>query len=278
MWKLVSRTLDLRTQSCVMGIVNVTPDSFSDGGRFLSVDRAVDHALRLLAEGASIIDIGGESTRPGAAPVSEAEELQRVLPVVEQVLTQASGCLISIDTSKAAVAQAALERGAAVINDVTALGGDPAMAQVAARHGAGVVLMHMQGKPLTMQQAPHYDDPVREVRTFLEERFHHAVACGIDPACLALDAGIGFGKTVAHNLALLRGHDALRSADRPLVVGISRKAFLGKITGREAMADRLWPALALTALLRQKGVRVFRTHDVAPTVAALRAAEAMLAS
>ena len=260
-----------------MGIVNVTPDSFSDGGRFLSVERAVDHALQLLDGGAAIIDIGGESTRPGAMPVSPDEEMQRVLPVVERLIEQAPGCVLSIDTSKAEVAHAALEGGASIINDVTALSGDPDMPLVAARHRAGVVLMHMQGTPLTMQSAPFYHDPVAEVGAFLEERSRRAVDAGIDPASIALDAGIGFGKTVAHNLALLRSYTTLAAPARPMVVGISRKAFLGKIAGSASMEDRLWPALALTALLREKGARVFRTHDVEPTVAALRAVEALLA-
>ena len=278
LWKLANRTLNFAVQGCVMGIVNVTPDSFSDGGEYLGVEQAADRALEMLALGAGIIDIGGESTRPGAAPVTAAEEMRRVLPVIERITAQATDCVLSIDTSKAEVAQAALERGAAIINDVTALAGDPGMPGVAARYRVGVVLMHMQGTPLTMQNAPHYDDPVGEVRAFLGERFTLAVTAGIDSASIALDAGIGFGKTVAHNLTLLRCQEVLTVQDRPMVVGISRKAFLGKIAGSLSMEERLWPALALTALLREKGARVFRTHDVGPTLAALRAAEALLAS
>ncbi len=276
LWKLPSHSLDLSSHACVMGIVNVTPDSFSDGGKFLASGQAVEHALQMLAQGAAIIDIGGESTRPGAVPVEAAVETQRVLPVIERLMAQAPGCVISIDTSKAVVARAALERGASIINDVTALKGDSEMSRVAAEHGSGVVLMHMQGTPRTMQHAPHYDDPVTEVRSFLQARLGEAVAAGIDPACIALDPGIGFGKTVAHNLTLLRNLQEIPVKDSPMVIGISRKAFLGKITGTDSMAERLWPALALTALLRQKGARVFRTHDVAATVAALRAAETLL--
>ena len=276
LWKLPNQTLDLSSHACVMGIVNVTPDSFSDGGKFLDSDQAVEHALQMLAEGAAIIDIGGESTRPGAAPVEAAVEMQRVLPVIEKLMAQAPGCVISIDTSKTVVARAALERGASIINDVMALKGDSEMPQVAAEHGSGVVLMHMLGTPRTMQHAPRYDDPVAEVRSFLQARLSEAVAAGIAPDCIALDPGIGFGKTVTHNLALLGSLQEISVNDSPVVVGISRKAFLGKITGTDSMAERLWPALALTALLRQKGARVFRTHDVAATVAALRATEALL--
>ncbi len=277
LWKLAARTIDLTRDACVMGILNATPDSFSDGGHFLAADRAVEHALQMLGAGAGIIDIGGESTRPGAAPVNTEEEMQRVLPVVDRLLARAPDCVISIDTSKAAVAEAALQRGAAIINDVTALRGDPAMAETVARHRAGVILMHMQGTPATMQIAPRYADPVAEVTVFLRARFDAAGQAGIDPAAIALDTGIGFGKTREHNLALLRDQARIAIESRPMVVGISRKAFLGKIARSEIMEDRLAPALALTALLRQRGTRVFRTHDVGPTVAALRAADALLA-
>ena len=259
-----------------MGILNVTPDSFSDGGAFPEFGRATARALEMLNDGAGIIDIGGESTRPGAEPVPVDEELRRVLPVVEALRARAPDCLISIDTSKAAVAAAALERGAAIINDVTALRGDPAMAETVARAGAGVVLMHMQGAPPTMQQRPAYGDVVAEVRAFLTERLGAALVAGIPRECIALDPGIGFGKTAEHNLALLRELGTLGVDGRPLVLGVSRKALLAKFTGSSELAERLWPTVAMTALAREKGVVVLRVHDVRPNVAALRVAEALL--
>lgn len=276
LWKLPRHTLDLQEQACVMGILNVTPDSFSDGGQFLSTEAAVERALKMLADGAEIIDIGGESSRPGAKPVGEEEEMRRVLPVIEGLLTRAPEAIVSLDTTKASVAREGIKRGASVINDVTALLGDRAMAGVAAETGAGVVLMHMQGTPRTMQLAPRYDDPVAEVRDWLGGRLQAALHAGIELGSIALDVGIGFGKTSAHNLALLRSHHLFEIENRPMVVGISRKSFLGKMSDDPAMEARLWPALALSAMLRQKGARIFRTHDVAPTLAALRAAETLL--
>lgn len=274
-WKTARRTLDLTGRAAVMGILNVTPDSFSDGGRYLNPVVAVERALALIAEGAAIIDIGGESTRPGAARVAEQEEMARVFPVIEGLVRRAPDCLISVDTSKAAVAEGALARGAAIVNDVTALRGDPGMGEVVRATGAGVVLMHMQGDPRTMQIAPSYDDVCVEVREALAGALRAAEAAGIERECIALDPGIGFGKTVEHNLALLRALDTLAPEGRPLVLGVSRKAFLGKVSGAE---DRLPAALAITAYARQKGVRVFRVHDVQPNAAALRAVEALLAS
>jgi dihydropteroate synthase len=259
-----------------MGILNLTPDSFSDGGAFSDVSRATEHALQMLADGAGIIDIGGESTRPGAEPVPLEEELRRVLPVIGSLLARSQECLISIDTSKAQVARAALDLGAAIVNDVTALRGDPAMAGVVARARAGVVLMHMQGTPRTMQEQPIYGDVVAEVREFLAERLAGALADGIAPECVALDPGIGFGKTAAHNVRLLRELGTLTSGGRPLVLGVSRKAFLSRYTGTAGWPDRVWPTVALTALAREKGVRVLRVHDVRPNVAALRLAEELL--
>lgn len=272
LWNTARRTLDLRERAVVMGILNVTPDSFSDGGRYPNCRAAVDRAVGMLAEGAEIIDIGGESTRPGAAPVSPEEEMARVFPVIEALLARAPDCLVSVDTSKAAVAGGALERGAGIVNDVTALRGDPAMAAVVREARAGVVLMHMQGNPRTMQSAPQYQDVVSEVAAFLAQAMKDAENAGIRTDHIALDPGIGFGKTLAHNLALLRALDTL--SQRPLVLGVSRKAFLGKIAPGE---DRLSPTLAMTAFARQKGVRVLRVHDVAPNVAALRMSEALLA-
>ena len=276
LWQTARKTLDLSTHGVIMGILNVTPDSFSDGGAFPDIGRATEHALRMLDDGAGIIDIGGESTRPGAEPVPVEEEMRRVLPVVEALRARAPACLISIDTSKAAVAAAALERGAAIINDVTALRGDPAMAQTVAQAGAGVVLMHMQGTPQTMQHRPDYQDVVAEVRAFLAERLHAAVAAGIAPDRVALDPGIGFGKTAAHNLALLRELGLLSAEKRPVVLGVSRKGLLAQFAGSSELADRLWPTVAITALAREKGAVVLRVHDVRPNVAALHVAEALL--
>ena len=261
-----------------MGILNVTPDSFSDGGSYLDAGRAVDHALAMLDEGAAIIDVGGESTRPGAAPVPADEETRRVVPVLEAIIARRPECLLSVDTAKAAVARTALERGAAIINDVTALRGDPAMAAVVAEHGAGVVLMHMQGEPRTMQDHPAYVDVTCEVRAFFAARLQAAVAAGIPPERVAFDPGIGFGKTVAHNLTLLRELSSLAVGARPLVLGVSRKSFLAKASGAENVAERLWPTVALTAVLRERGARVLRVHEVRPNLLALRAVEALLAS
>lgn len=275
-WQTARRPLDLTDRAALMGIINVTPDSFSDGGSFVDTPAAVDHGLALLAEGATILDIGGESTRPGAAAVNEKEERRRVLPVIDGLLACEPDCLISIDTSKASVAQAALEHGAAIVNDVTALRGDGAMAGIVARSGAGVVLMHMQGTPRTMQLEPHYEDVVTEVRDFFEARALDAEAAGIPLAAIAFDPGIGFGKTVAHNLSLLRGLEQLAIRSRPLVLGVSRKSFLARVAAVDTMPERLWPTVALTALLREKGARVLRVHDVKPNVAALRTAEALL--
>jgi dihydropteroate synthase len=259
----------------VMGILNTTPDSFSDGGSFLDPQAAVEHGLRLAAEGADILDIGGESTRPGAKPVSAEEELQRTLPVV-RALREKTNALLSIDTSKSTVAHAALEAGADIINDVTGLRGDPAMAALAAETGAGVVVMHMQGEPRTMQAAPQYADVVREVGEFFRHSLERAIASGIDPMSIALDPGIGFGKAQEHNRSLVRGLAAFLEFGRPILVGASRKSFLGWIAGTPAMEDRFWPGVALTSLCREKGARIFRVHDAKPHREALRMTEAIL--
>lgn len=272
-WKNPRRPLDLTHRGAVMGVLNVTPDSFSDGGRFDQVESALNQAQRLIEEGADIVDVGGESTRPGAAPVQPVEELGRVLPVIRRLRERTPQILISIDTSKAAVAAAALAAGADIINDVTALRGDPAMAEVAASTGAGLCLMHMQGTPGDMQRAPRYDDVVAEVADFLAARLAAATVAGIARECIALDPGIGFGKTAAHNLRLLRDPLALTVAmpDRPLLFGVSRKSFLGG-----TLADRFWPTVTLTSLLRERGARIFRVHDVRPNREALRMTEAIL--
>lgn len=278
-WKIKNGQFDLAQRGLIMGVLNVTPDSFSDGRQFLSVRDAVAHGLQMAEEGAQIIDVGGESTRPGAEPVETGEELRRVLPVIRELAgSLRSGCVISIDTMKAEVAHAAMEAGAAIINDVTGLLGDPAMADVARATGAGVVIMHMQGTPRTMQDHPHYENVVSEVREFFRQSFTRTVNSGIHPMSIAFDPGIGFGKSVAHNLLLLKSIEALRVEGRPLVVGVSRKSFLGKITGSTAMEDRFWPTVALTGYCREHGADVLRVHDVKANAEALRMTEAILAA
>lgn len=259
-WICRDRVVRFNGPCLIMGILNVTPDSFSDGGRFLDGARAVEHGLAMAQDGAGILDVGGESSRPGADPVPVDEEIRRVVPVVE-ALARRTAALISVDTTKAAVAERALAAGAHIINDITALTGDPAMVEVARRYRAGVVLMHMQGTPRTMQQEPRYGDVVAEVGGFLAARMAALAADGLDPAGLAVDPGIGFGKTVEHNLALLRGIPDLVRLGRPLLVGVSRKSFLGRLTGRE-VADRLVPSLAALAYAVQRGAHIMRVHDV----------------
>ena len=258
-----------------MGVLNVTPDSFSDGGEFFATDKAVEQGKQMAAAGAKIIDVGGESTRPGAESVSADDELARVLPVIAQ-LRASSSAFISIDTSKAAVAREALQAGATIINDVTGGRADPEMMALAAESGAAFIIMHMQGTPRTMQAAPHYEDVVREVADFFRQQYERALECGIDSMAIAFDPGIGFGKTVEHNLSLLANLARLRVHDRPLVVGVSRKSSLGKMIGSDAMEDRLAPTIAFTALLRERGANVFRVHDVKENVAALRVTESLL--
>ena len=258
-----------------MGVLNVTPDSFSDGGMFLEPDEAVAHGLRMESEGAEIIDIGGESTRPGAESVSAEEELRRVLPVLRGLRAKSS-VIISIDTSKAVVAQEALKYGADIINDVTALGGDPQMPDVAVRSEAGIVLMHMQGEPRTMQQNPQYDDVIADVVGFLRQRLSAARDCGLSPERIAVDPGIGFGKKSEHNLHLLRSLDGLAELGRPIVVGVSRKSFLRWLADAPETQDRFWPAVALTSFCRENGARIFRVHEPRPHRDALRMTEAIL--
>lgn len=273
-WRFGNHDLDLTHRGLIMGIVNVTPDSFSDGGRFNDPGRAVEHAFALLAEGADILDIGGESTRPGAEPVEEAEELRRVLPVIRAVRSQTKA-LISIDTMKAAVARAALEAGADIINDVTGLRADAAMPRLAAETNAGLVVMHMTGTPQTMQANPHYDDVVAEVRAYFENRLRLLENEGIDLERVVLDPGFGFGKALEHNLALMRELPQL-SPNRPLLIGVSRKSMIGKVLHSDAMDDRYWPTIALTAHARDHGARIVRVHDMKPNREALRMMEAIL--
>ena len=257
----------------IMGVINVTPDSFSDGGRYLAAQAAIEHGLDLEAEGATILDVGGESTRPGAAPVPESEELRRVISVIEGLLERGVSAQISIDTSKAGVALRALEAGATLVNDVTALRGDASMAQVVADAGADCCLMHMLGDPRTMQRDPRYGDVVGDIKSFLEERMAFALAEGVALERILVDPGIGFGKTLEHNLELLRRLDELVELGRPVVIGTSRKSFLGRLTGRE-VDDRVAATIATSVLAYERGASVFRVHDVAPVRDALTVAAA----
>jgi len=259
----------------VMGIVNVTPDSFSDGGRFLDPSTAVAHGLALIGQGADILDIGGESTRPGATPVAEDEELRRVLPVIRDLARQVQ-VPISVDTMKPGVAGAALDAGASIVNDVGANRDDEAMWRVVAETGAGYVAMHMRGTPQTMQSAPMYENVVDEVHRFLADRLERLSNCGVSGDQVIVDPGIGFGKTVEHNLQLLAGMRRLTDLGRPVLVGVSRKSFMGKLLG-ETVGDRLPAALACTSLAVEAGVQLIRTHDVAQTVQTVRMTEAILA-
>ena len=260
----------------VMGIINVTPDSFSDGGRYLDAKAAIEHALRLLEQGAEIIDVGGESTRPRATPVDEAEELRRVLPVVEELAGKIN-IPISIDTMKPGVARAALDAGASIVNDVAANRQDDAMWRAVADAKAGYVCMHMQGVPQTMQMNPTYLDVVEEVEKFFFERILRLNDCGVASEQIILDPGIGFGKTPGHNLQLLGALRRFTKLERPLLLGVSRKSFIGKLFGTE-LAARLPAALACASLAVEAGVQIIRAHEVAETVQALRMTEAMLAN
>ena len=276
-WKIGKRVFDVSRHGLIMGVLNVTPDSFSDGGEFLTTEKATERGLQLAAEGAHIIDVGGESTHPGAQPVTVAEELRRVIPVIEE-LHRKLDVTISIDTSKAEVARAAIEAGASIVNDVTAGREDEEMLPLVAETKSGFILMHMQGTPRTMQIQPRYTDVVAEISEFFRQQYARAIGLNIDPMAIAFDPGIGFGKTLEHNLELLAQLERLRAHDRPLVVGVSRKSFLGKLIGSPEIRDRLVPGLALSALLRARGADVFRVHDVKENVHALRVTEAILQS
>lgn len=275
-WKFRSRTLDLTHRGMIMGILNVTPDSFSDGGKHATVDSAVDRALAMVAEGAEIIDIGGESTRPGAEPVSAEMEMERVLPVI-RALSAKSEVMISIDTMKPEVASAALEAGAEIINDVTGFR-DAAMRDLAARTQAGCVVMHMQGEPRTMQHQPVYENVVEEIRAFFQQRLDEMVKTGIDLPQIVVDPGIGFGKKLEHNRALLKNLAKLQVGNRPLLLGISRKSFISAVLGGAPIEDREWPTVALTSAASMQGVRLHRVHDVLPNVQAMRMMEAIQGS
>jgi dihydropteroate synthase len=266
-----------------MGVLNVTPDSFSDGGRFLEHDAAIAHGQRMFAEGAAILDVGGESTRPGAESVAPGEQLRRVLPVVRELAAALPDAVISIDTASAAVADAALAAGARMVNDVTALRADAGMAAVVAGHGASLCLMHMRGEPRTMQQAPRYDDVLAEVIAFLRERVECARAAGIPEERLLVDPGIGFGKTAAHNLVLLRGLAEIVALGHTVLVGTSRKSFLGTLAAAARPdhapvppGERLPGTIATCVMALERGAEVFRVHDVAPVHDALAVAAATL--
>jgi len=258
----------------IMGILNVTPDSFSDGGEWFEFGEAVEHGRALVAEGAAILDVGGESTRPGAAPVPIDEELRRVVPVIRAL--REAGAQLSVDTAKLTVAEAAVEAGATFVNDVTAFRHEPEIAGFVADHDCDCCLMHMLGEPRTMQDDPRYDDVVDDVRAFLEERAEFAVAEGVREERIMVDPGIGFGKTLDHNLELLRRLDEIVALGFPVMVGTSRKSFLGRLTGRDDPHDRIAATVATTVLALERGATVFRVHDVAPTKDALTVATATL--
>jgi dihydropteroate synthase len=260
----------------VVGILNVTPDSFSDGGDFLNPEAATEHAATMLDEGAEILDVGGESTRPGSDPVSQQEEIRRVVSVLERILSVRPEAVISVDTYRAGTATAALEAGASLVNDVTAFRGDPRMASVIQEAACPVILMHMQGEPKTMQKEPHYGDVVGEVRDFLAERGEYAVAAGVRPENVIVDPGIGFGKNLEHNLDLLRNLDAIVDLGFPVLIGASRKSFIEKITGVQEARDRVSGTVATTVLAYERGATFFRVHDVRANREALAVAEAVL--
>ena len=272
LWRCRQRTIDL-TRPVVMGILNVTPDSFSDAGRYAGLEAALERARQIVAEGAGIIDVGGQSTRPGALAVEESVEIARVVPVIEGI---AASCdvAISIDSSKPGVMRAAVAAGACIINDVYALR-EPGARAVAAETQVGVCLMHMQGEPRTMQDSPHYNDVVGEVMEFLAQERRACIEAGVASDAIALDPGFGFGKNLEHNLTLLRELPRLAALGAPLLVGVSRKSVIGKILGK-SVNDRLYGGLGLAALAVAKGARIIRTHDVGPTVDAVRSVSAVL--
>jgi len=274
-WKIGERLFNVSRHGLIMGVLNVTPDSFSDGGKFFAAEKAIEHGLKMAADGADIVDVGGESTRPGAEAIAADEELRRVIPVIEKLRAK-TDVPISIDTSKTEVALAAIHAGAAIVNDVTGGRADEGMLPLIAKTKSALIMMHMQGTPRTMQKQPRYNDVVSEVANFFRQQYACAIGCNIDPMAIAFDPGIGFGKTLDHNLELLAQLERLRVHDRPLVIGVSRKSFLGKLIESPDMDDRGAPAVALTALLRTRGADVFRVHDVKENVSALRVTEAIL--
>lgn len=274
-WKTKQGPIDLSKHAQVMGILNVTPDSFSDGGAYCEITSALIHAREMIFEGAGIIDVGGESTRPGSLPVPADEEIRRTAPVIAALRAEWSG-LVSIDTSKASVARAALAAGADIVNDVSGLTADPEMTDVCRESRCGIVVMHRQGDPLTMQSAPHYADVVAEVHAFFQERFQTLTAAGIDPAAICFDPGIGFGKDLDHNLALLRALDTISTNGRPILLGASRKSFLARIIGTTEVAAREAPTIAITSRAREMGIMLHRVHSVKSNFEALKMTEAIL--
>jgi dihydropteroate synthase len=274
-WKIGDRRFDVCRHALIMGVLNVTPDSFSDGGEFFTPQKAIERGVVMAGEGAHIIDVGGESTRPGAEPVSAEEELRRVITVIEKLRHEIDSP-ISIDTSKAEVARAAIEAGASMVNDITGGRGDERMLPLIADTKSALIIMHMQGTPRTMQIQPQYTDVVAEISDFFRQQYACAIGSSIDPMAIAFDPGIGFGKTLEHNLEVLAQLERLRVHDRPLVVGVSRKSFLGKLIGSSEITDRLVPGVALSSMLRERGADVFRVHDVKENVYALRVTEAVL--
>ena len=274
-WRCRDEVFALGHRTLVMGIVNVTPDSFSDGAMFASAEDAVAHGARLVDEGADLVDVGGESTRPGSDPVDVDEELRRVVPVIEGIAKARPGTPVSVDTRKPEVAMVALDAGACVVNDITG-GRDAKLLEIVAHTGAGIVLMHMLGEPKTMQDDPRYDDVVAEVHEFLRERIEAAVFAGIRERRICIDPGIGFGKTVDHNLALLRAVPALRLLGAAVMVGASRKGFIGTLTGVDDPASRLEGSLAVAVLAAAHGADLVRVHDVQATVRALKVADAII--
>jgi dihydropteroate synthase len=273
-WPLSRINLPWGERTLIMGVVNVTPDSFSDGGLFFDSPAAIAQGLKLLAEGADILDIGGESTRPGSEPITAEEEMRRVIPVIQGILADAPQAVISIDTYRAEVAEAALKAGAQIINDVTALRGDAGMAALAASSGAGLILMHMQGEPKTMQAHPTYDDVVAEVGGFLLAQAQAAEAAGVARERIVIDPGIGFGKTLEHNLSLIRGLPKLRQFGYPVLLGASRKSMLGFITGKPT-GERLWASIGVHVAGAMLGADLIRVHDVEPVRDAILMADAI---
>jgi dihydropteroate synthase len=277
-WKLRQRSVDLSRSGLIMGVLNVTPDSFSDGGQFVDAQAAFRQAERMMEEGAAILDVGGESSRPGSEPVALEEELRRVIPVIHRTRVRFPDLLLSIDTYKAETARQALAAGADIVNDISALRADRKMIEVLQQSDAGVILMHMRGTPKTMQIDPHYENVVGEVFEFLRRRRDELVQGGIDRARIAIDPGYGFGKRVQDNLELVRQLDRFVELGQPIVVGISRKSMIAHLAGdrKLQLEDRMWPTVALTSLLREKGAHIFRVHDVRPNLEALRMTEAIL--
>ena len=277
-WKLRDRSVNLSRSGLIMGVLNVTPDSFSDGGQFLDEEAAFRHAARMVAEGATILDVGGESSRPGSEPVALEEELRRVIPVIKRIRGRFPDLLVSIDTYKAETARQALAAGADIINDISALRADQAMIDALRRSGAGVILTHMRGTPKTMQIDPRYEDVVGEVFEFLRRRRDELLRCGVDRDRIAIDPGYGFGKRVQDNVELVRQLGRFAELGQPIVVGISKKSMIAHLLGDPKLQseDRIWPTVALTSLLREKGARIFRVHDVRRNLESLRMTEAIL--